>query len=497
MGLFFVGKREQAPSSSRVLGGSKRYYSAAKTNRLTSGWTTNNLSPDDVVKSSLNALRGRSREQAANNDYMKRFVQLVRSNVVGPKGIMLQSRCVDNRGTFDKVDSLTIETNFAQWGRKGMCEVTKTQSWNDVQRLIMSTLIVDGEVLIREVYNTSAYGYQLMMIDPALLDVNHNREGLSNGNHIRFSIEFTPLDEPVAYYFCTSSGQGSYTYGSQKYIRVEAAQIMHGFLPDRVGQKRGIPAASTALLRMNQLGGYEEAAVTAARIGASQMGFFTKSVDGTGYEGDDKDTTDGSLIMDVEPGVLEQLPNGVGFTPFDPDYPHAQYDAFVKACLRGISAGLGISYHTLANDLSGVNYTSSRTGALEDREEWKVLQEWMIDTFHYRIFNHWLETGLKNGSITGTGGFPLPVERKSKFAAHVWRPRRWAWVDPLKDTNANVIAINNGLRSRGEIIREAGGDPEQVWAELEAERKRLVGILPTVQPEPMIDPEEEEAATNG
>lgn len=491
MGLFFSSQNDV--TSRKLPRGLKRYFSAGKVDRLTSSWTTSNLSPDDVVKAHLNNLRARSREQMANNDYMRRFANLVRSNVVGPKGITLQSRCMDNKGNFDKADSLAVEQAFARWGRKGTCEVTKTMSWVDVQRLFCMTLIVDGEVLVREVYNNkSLFGYQVQMLDPALLDVNHNREKLANGNYIRFSIEFTPQDEPVAYYLCTGSSSGSYLWNNKKYVRIDASEIMHCFLPERVGQKRGIPCASTALLRMNQLGGYEEAAVVAARVGASQMGFFTRAVDGSGFEGDDTDPVDGSLEMDVEPGVMRELPTGVGFTPFDPDYPHAQYDAFVKACLRGISAGLGISYHTLANDLSGVNYTSSRTGALEDREEWKAMQEWMIDSFHYRVFMNWLPKALASGMITGPTGQVLPKDRKDKFAAHVWRPRRWAWVDPLKDTNANIIAINNGLKSRGEIIRESGGDPEQVWAELEAENERLAGVLPAGIPPAMIVETEKE-----
>lgn len=453
----------------------KRYYSAGKVNRLTSGWTTAAKSPDDIIRENLPALRARSREQYANNDYMRRFANLLRSNVVGPKGIRFQSKPLDKYGKVDTNDAASIERAFIEWGRKGNCEVTKSMSWVDVQRLFITTLVVDGEVLAREI-NQGPHNYQLQMLDIERLDINHNRDDLPNGSKIRFSIEFDGNGAPVAYYLAAENG--SYQYKTSKYKRIPAEEIIHCFLPERVGQKRGVPLAATAMLRMNMLGGYEEAAVTAARIGASTMGFFTSTADGQGYQGEDTEAETGAIITEMEPGTFEQLPHGVDFKSFDPDYPHQQYDAFVKSCLRGISAGLGISYHSLANDLEGVNYTSSRTGALEDREEWKAMQEWMIDNFNYRVVMGWLSQALMVGVVTGPTGQALPFNGFGKFKNHVWRPRRWAWVDPLKDTNANVIAINNGLRSRGEIIRESGGDPDEVWAELEAENARLSAILP-------------------
>jgi capsid protein len=39
----------------------------------------------------------------------------------------------------------------------------------------------------------------------------------------------------------------------------------------------------------------------------------------------------------------------------------------------------------------------------------------------------------------------LPAAKHDKFSAIEWKPRRWRWVDPLKDTQANVIAVANQL----------------------------------------------------
>ena len=53
-----------------------------------------------------------------------------------------------------------------------------------------------------------------------------------------------------------------------------------------------------------------------------------------------------------------------------------------------------------------------------------------------------------------SGALNLPAAKYDKFSAIEWKPRRWQWVDPLKDTRANVIAVANGFKSRQGIISE-------------------------------------------
>ena len=82
-----------------------------------------------------------------------------------------------------------------------------------------------------------------------------------------------------------------------------------------------------------------------ARVGASKMGFFSgaRPVDGDGFVADDLD--DAVPIMEAEPGTFHQLPQGVEFTSFDPQYkPSNEFDSFHKACLKGIASGLGIRF---------------------------------------------------------------------------------------------------------------------------------------------------------
>ncbi|CAN8142216.1 hypothetical protein THIOSC15_3450015 [uncultured Thiomicrorhabdus sp.] len=244
-----------------------------------------------------------------------------------------------------------------------------------------------------------------------------------------------------------------------------------------------MPQAAAALTRLNMLGGFEEAALVNARAGATKMGFITMP-EGGDYAGvGDSVDADGSQIDEAAPGEWHTLPAGAGVENYDPAYPSNEFGVFVKSMLRGIAAGLGISYHTLANDLEGVNYSSGRLGELADREVWKGIQDWFIEQFMTPVFEVWLQTELKAGNIRLPNGSLLPYSKYSKLNAPVWQARRWQWVDPQKEMNAPEKAIDLGLKSRSEIIREMGRDPNEVWREIERENKQLdkFGIQPKTE----------------
>jgi len=208
------------------------------------------------------------------------------------------------------------------------------------------------------------------------------------------------------------------------------------------------------------------------------MGFISDAEDGTGYTGDkDEDEADEDhLIEELEPGMIGRLKAGQTFTGFNPDHPNAVFKDFVKINLRGIAAALGESYNQFSQDLEGVSFGSLRQGALSERAVYMGLQEFVIEEALDRIFSNWLEMSLRAGAITNRNGRPLPIERLEKFLEHEWQPRRWEWIDPLKDATADRLQKDDLTMSRSEIIRKRGRQPVEVFQEIAAENV-LMGEL--------------------
>lgn len=449
----------------------RRSLDAGQLTRLTASWTTSSNSINQDVYRNLRVLRARSRDLSYNNDYAKKFLQMGSTHVVGPNGFKLQVRSKNATGALDQAANTSIEAAFADWSRRGVCDVSGKLSLCDIKHSAIKATMRDGEALIRKIYGgkINAYGFALQVLDIDRLDIEYNEE-LRGGNIIKMGIEITPYGKPVAYYLFTKHPGDSNYWSAQgsHYERVPAEDIYHLFMPERPEQTRGLPWMHSAMKRLNNIGGYEEAAIIAARIGASKMGFF-QSPEGDGTALADDQTPDGELLTEADPGQFGMLPQGYSFESFDPDYPHAMYGDFIKAALRGVASGLGVAYNTLSNDLENVNFSSIRSGTLEERDNWMVIQKWFIESFLDDLYSTWLKFSLLNAAITLPEGSVLPLTRFDKYNVASWRGRRWSWVDPKSDVDAAVTAVNNRFKSRTGVIADMGFDVVDSWEEIKQE----------------------------
>jgi lambda family phage portal protein len=462
----------------RRIAGAGRSFSAAGNSELFGTFKGTTQSANADLVGGLSKLRARARQLSNDEPLARKFLHMVKANVVGSRGIQLQSRAKTDDGRPDRADMTAVERAWAAWGKRGVCDVSRSLSWVDVQRLFMETVARDGEALVvlHRGWAGSRWRFALQVLEADYLDESMNRD-LGEGRKIVMGIEQDAYGAPVAYHLRTAHpGDTTYSYAGHHYERVPAADVIHGFLVERPGQSRGVPWMTTALKDIHHLGGYAEAAVVGARVAASRMGFYTTE-SGNEYQGDDV-AADGSLIAEVEPGMLEQLPAGTSIQTLDWSQPHDNFGEFVKATVRRISAGWNVAYNGLANDLEGVNYSSIRAGVLEEREQWRVLQTWCSETLCDRVFQAWLDFALLTQQL------PLPPRKREKFAEIAWQPRGWAWVDPLKDIQAAKDAIALGVGTRAAVAAATGTSVEDTFAQLavEAELAREFGISVTGEP---------------
>lgn len=474
----------------------KRSFHAAQVNHLTSSWTTTSRSMDSDLRNDLVTIRSRSRSLAKDNDYLKYFLSMVQVNVVGHGGFTLQMRIEDANGKADSLANRAIEKAFRLWSKRKHCDIAGKLSFPAMCRLIVRTVARDGEALVRKVRGrkVNKFGFALQLLAIDRLDTTMNQLW-TNGNVIRMGVEIDSTGRAVAYHLLTAHpGDGIYRSANGKmHERVPATDLIHIYIQDDPEQTRGCPWAHTAATRLNHLGAFDEAAVIAARVGASKMGFY-KRTDQSGPVIPGTELAQSDFIQEASPGEFGVLPDGYDFVGFNPDYPHANYSPFTKACLRGIASGLGVNYNTLANDLEGVNYTSLRSGTLTERDMWMVLQSWFSDWFLDDLSEDWLKTSLLFGAIVLPNGIALPANKFDKFNAAEFQGRRWPWVDPLKDLQASVLAINSKLSNYSQIYGEKGNDFTDTIQGLarELEEMAALGLKPTAPPPSKPTNDEEE-----
>ena len=436
-------------------------FNGASASRLNLDWVVSILSADQEIKGNMRLLRARARELSRNNAVAKSYLKILVANVLGEKGVGYQPQVRNNDQQLNKPFNTKIQAAWREWSKRGNCTVDGKKSFRAVQSLVLKTIATDGEIFVRKVPGfNNKYRFALQMIDADQVDHLFSRPpSKKEGNEIRLGIEVDSWGKPVAYH--VNPGHPSDLGGSLVRERIPAEYVLHLYDPERVNQTRGVTWFHPCMQEMRMLGGYVEAELVAARVGAAKIGFLTHP-DPSAYEAPNPDAR---YTIDANPGVIETLPPGMDFKEWNPDHPANAFPMFVKSMLRFIAGAMGVSYNALASDLEGVNYSSMRSGLLIERDQWKMCQSMMKEDFLQPIFENWLSMALLSGELV------LDSRDPSRFTDGKWESRGWAWVDPLKDVQASILSVGAGFDSRDAIIAEGGGDVEEVFEQLAEEKK--------------------------
>jgi lambda family phage portal protein len=273
-----------------------------------------------------------------------------------------------------------------------------------------------------------------------------------------------------------------------KHELLPAEDVIHIFMPERIGQNRGVPWLTPVITTVHNLAEYEKAHWTRKRVQAASLGWI-QTPEGE-LIGDDVEND--QRLLNTEPGSWNYLDPGQ--TPIAPDFgpDDQQYDNVVRNLSRRFAAGFGCSYETLSRDFSQTNYSSSRLSILEDRDHWRVVQSVMIQYFHQRVFEEWLRAAVLVGELPSPA-FDDYWNRPERYNAPRWQARSWSWVDPAKEMKALEMARQLLLQTHGEQIAEYTGEQfEQVMAQIakENELKEELGLV-VVAEEPLDDVEDD------
>ena len=431
----------------------RRMYEGATISRLTSDWVTSSTSADAEIDGSLVRLRNRARQLCRDNPYARQALRAIAANVIGA-GVRMQGQVKMQRGNrLDQATNDTIEAAWADWCRPATCHAAGQLSWHEIERLAVTSMAESGEVFVRlvpEAFGNGLTPLGLEVIEADLLDEGKTAGPDAQGNEWRMGVRVNQWGRPIEYAF-RSRHPGDLTNGvGYRQVMVPADQIIHLKLTERPGQTRGVTWFAAAVKALHHLGGYQDAEVIRARATASLMGFVT-SPEGELY-GDG--VVDGERVSNFEPGVFKYLDPGQEVTVPDLGTPNTSFEPFMRAMLRSVAASIGVSYETVSRDYSQSNYSSSRLSLLEDRENWRLVQNYMIEHLHRVVYERWLDAAAAVGTLL----LPNYDQLRSRYQAVRWFPRGWGWVDPEKEVQSYKAAVRCGFMTQAQVVAEQGGD---------------------------------------
>jgi lambda family phage portal protein len=489
----------------------RRSFDAAETPAWTESWPTTAAPINDDLSRQLPTMRARAQGLARNAEWAIGYLIKLEDHVLGENGIPLQMRLTHGDGSANTPVNKRLEDAFARWGARA--DVSGL-TWREVETLALTAEDTDGELLYRLRPGAGPFGFQIQMLDPALLDVTLSRDW--QGRRVRMGVEIDDDGAPVAYWLNMSKTGDSAPdlMAVGRHVRIPASQIRHRFIRHVVGQLRGYPELAGGARRLWLLKDFEEAAAVASSNAAKRQGFFVTK-DGEAPRGFadtvissvlDAAKAAGKVLTPDEiqaitsaaekysttlPGQFDSLPFGTEFQKYESSWPNIEAATYIKGHLRGWSAARGMSYVTLGNDLESVNYSSARVGIVGEREHFRARQTRLIDWLHADVF-----AAVLPYLVLKTAGLQ-PVRVDAYLAAAHWQPRRWAGIDPVKEATASEINLRLRLTSRRRLISERGEDPDEIAEEV-AREEALYGALDQENtPRPQDAPEEDEEAAAG
>lgn len=436
----FSPEAEEARTLARLRTDHVMNYDAASRSARTGSMRAPATDADAAALGSRALLRQRSRDLIRNRPYAWRAQNVVVSNVVGTGIAWSVDPSAANREEVAAILRRHFDTPAID--ARGECDLS------EMQQVVMAAVFSDGEVLARRRIRSARYARNLPLpFQIELLEADHlNTSIRSNGqNEVIEGVEYSPIGDIEAYHIYRQHPGSASSRRDLTTDRVPWQDVLHVRRFDRPGQLRGVPWLAPVMLKLAELDDYQEAEIIKQKMAALLAGVIERDVN----EMPDTQVAQRGL-EDLAPGSLVYAPAGGKVTWTQPPRVES-YDNFMAAGLRAAAMGIGLSYEALSGDLSNVNFSSARMGRMEmDRniESWQ--RHLMIGQFCEGVAR-WTAEAWRLARNVPAGDVVLN-----------WTAPRRQMIDPVRETNAMLDAVDGGLLSRQRAIRMMGNDPEVI-----------------------------------
>lgn len=500
-------KRYEARKKLEILNTGYSNHGASTTKKSMVGWQSTGGGVKKDIYKNRKKLVERSRDLYMGVSVATGALKTINTNVIG-SGLKLKSD-IDSEiigiseEEAEKIENL-IEKEFRLWS-KDKIDNLGTMNFYQLQDLVFLTVLMNGECFIKLNYfetPKNPYSLKLEILEPDRIYTPNNM--LSN----KSVVEGVKIDKNgrIEGYYISSEHPLDATSGvTEKLINVYGSQnqrnIIHLLFTERPEQVRGIPILAPVIEDLRQLGNYTEAELMAAVISGMYAIFIESDADNsTAADVGELEAVDNDLLVDsndettieLAPGMIASLNPGEKAKETNPGRPNSNFDPFVTSILRQVGSALEVPYELLIKHFTA-SYSASRAALLEAWKMFRKRREWFTENFIQPVYEEWLNEAYLLGRVELKNyGSDFLIDKA--WSGSQWNGPSQGQIDPLKEANAAVIRINNGLSTRTRETAELnGGDFEQNARLLAKENKSLTekGVIVNGQTVEILERDEE------
>jgi len=213
----------------------------------------------------------------------------------------------------------------------------------------------------------------------------------------------------------------------------------------------------------------------------------------TGYKSDG--STYDQRYEEIEPGMVLYGKQGEKPHPISADRPGRTFDIFIRTILKSIANSAGIPYPVLFRDFEGMNFASYRSAMLEAWRVFKTRRKWLGEQFCAPLYRMLIEEAWLRDEIDVTDFY----RDMFRLTSADWIGPPKGQIEPVKDIQADVMAVDNNFKALEEVLLESGREIRPTLKKIQAEKKaqKEMKIEPVKNQQVNADLEDKGESDNG
>lgn len=438
-------------------------YDGGGWDRRNRNWSPVDGSGERVNQMSRDVLRLRARDLERNSDNVAALVDAFERNVVGT-GMRLQAKVMTDNGEEDETVNQQIEALWNDWCRYECCDITGQFCFSEMQRMAVRRRLVDGGLFfvlcvdgsLKKEHSFKKDGKVPLRLQMKEVDELDTSVSDWKGRPVVAGVELDRFGRAVAYHF---KGYDRYGFLTGNSVRLPAEDVIYLSWKTRPSEVRELTPLAKIITRLRDLNQFVEAVSVKERVLAC-LSVFVKKINpgGFGRAGRPGERESVYRSKTLTPGMITELDAGDDVAVVNPSGQASNAREFVTMMLRSIGSALGISYEATSRDMSQVNYSSARQGLLDDQKTYRMWQEYLIEHFCKRVYREFMRLCVLTGALV----LPDYFGNEEKYIKCTFIPNGQSWIDPQKEVNANVSALNSCQTTLEEICAGTGKDYREV-----------------------------------
>lgn len=440
-------------------------YEGASTNYRMSQEGLLNGDVDSLASRELLNLQMRIAHAVRNNGYARTALNKYVTNLSAIKVKWLDAEGNKHPLMQELWDEFAANPNIDGYGT-----LANTQSgWH-------SSMFLAGNAftrfLIRKTKNKNRVPLKLQGIPATMHDILYMGEKPSD--KIRTGMRFSDF-KPTSYFFRKGiyEEQWNGITNLNNHTEVKANELLHLFVRDSPEQWLGIPSMAAVLLPLYEIDELLDATV-AKQKAAQAIAWIVENSNPmsltptgspsitNGKDGEDK------IVFKATGGNTQYLNKGEKINFYQSTDIGANLPILINSELRRIASTLDVPYHSLTGDTGDLDFSSLRAIAVELRQRLEFI-------------HHFYTIPLGLAPLTTVFKSLAELSYDVSTAVPSYQLPRWYGVDDLKDTQADLLEVQNGMATLESKLDERHTSFEEIIADRERMREMGLDSLLQVQ----------------